>query len=216
MEIREPILDLVVAVYELTPEEIAAGVFTLPSLDSGDVYMAHMQEYDEKGAFPEELEMHVTLQAQGENGPETLEYSVKDSPEQGWGMSYWPDSEEKTEWSWPGYFRLSTYESLIPVSFVYDQPEKVQTRPDGIVMSVSLSIDGRAILPEECEILDESMEDPLAEYFSPGEPAATFYYSRLLLKRPDWAPEHGTIRMQVTQQLFADGSVWTSEENLAY
>ena len=160
--------------------------------------------------------MNVTVRCESLEGEKVLEYSVKDSPEQGWGMNYWPDEEEKTEWSWPGTFRLSTYESMIPVSFVYEEPEKVKTRPDGIVMSVSLSIDGRKVLPEECEILDEAMEDPLAAYFSPGEPAETFYYSRVFLKRPDWAPEHGTIRMEVTQQLFGDGSIWTTEEQMEY
>ena len=216
MKITEPILGLVVAEYELTDEEIASGEFSLPALDTGDIYMAHMAEYDKAHAFPEELQLSVTVRYGSDDGEKALEYSVTDSPEQGWGMMYWPDNEQKTDWSWPGYFRFSTYESLYPVSLVLDEPDKVQSQPESIVLSVSLSIDGREILPDECEIVDEAEEDPFAAYYDSDEPAQTFYYSRIFLRRPDWAPEHGTVHMSVTQQLFADGSLWTTEQDFEY
>ena len=212
-EVREPILGLTVAEYSLTAEEIAAGRFTIPEMDSGDVYMAHMSEYDAANAFPEELELHVTVRYNSEEGEQRLEYTVKDSPQQGWNLSYWPDDEPTSEFTWPGCFRLASFESLYPVSFVVDEPDRVKTVPEGIVLSVSLSIDGRQVLPEECTLEEELKDDPLAEFY--GGPAQQYYYAYLILKRPDWAPEHGTIHMTVIQQL-TEGGVWTTEKDMAY
>lgn len=214
-EIREPILSLTVAEYELTAEQIAAGEFTVPTVEAGDIYMAHMAEYDAKDAFPEDLELHVTVRYDSAEGEKTLEYSVKDVQEQGWGVMYWPDDEPANEWNRPGYFRFTTYESTTPVSLVMDEPERVVTSPENTVLSVSLSIDGRKILPEECEIQVTREEDPFAEFNEPGTETRWFYHARIFLKRPAWAPEHGTIHMTVVQQL-SDGRIWTTEEDKAY
>ena len=214
-EIREPILAVTVAEYELTAEEIAAGEFTVPTVEAGDVYMAHMAEYDAKNAFPEELQLRVTVRYDTADGEKTLEYEVTDVQEQGWGIMYWADDEPATDWSWPGYFRFATYESLTPVALVMDAPEQVVTSPEKTVLSVSLSIDGRKILPEECEIQETREEDPFAEFNEPGTETKWFYHARIFLKRPDWAPEHGTIRMTVVQQL-SDGTLWTTEDEKAY
>ncbi len=212
-ELREPILGLTVAEYTLTAEEIAAGSFTIPETESGDLYMAHMDEYDATYSFPEELELHVTVRYNSAEGEKTLKYTVKDSPEQGWSMSYWPDDEPETEFTWPGCFRFASFESTVPISFVVDEPDKVKTAADGNVISVSLSIDGRKVLPEECRLEEELKDDPLAELY--GVPAEQKYYAYLILKRPDWAPEHGTIHMTVVQEL-SEGGIWTTEKDLAY
>ena len=214
-EIREPILGLTVAEYELTADEIASGEFMIPATDAGDVYMAHMAEYDAAEAFPEELELHVTVRYESADGEKTLEYTAMDTPEQGWGMRYWPEDEPETDWSYPGYFRFSTYESSTPVSLVVDEPDRVMTTAEKTVLSVSLSINGRRILPEECEIR-EVMEDIFADFREPDEEPRYSYYARLLLKRPDWADEHGTVHVTVTQQLSGDGSIWISERDLDY
>ena len=215
-KIREPVLGFDVAEYELTAEEIAAGEFMIPATDTGDIYMAHMAEYDAANTFPEELELNVTVSYESAEGEKTLEYTAKDKPEQGWGLMYWPDSEPATDWSYPGFFRFSTYESLIPVSIVIDEPDKVTTSEERIVLSVSISIDGRKILPEDCEIREEQEEDPLAEFYGPDEAPHNYYYARLFLKRPEWAGEHGTIHLTVVQQLAADGSIWTTEQDTEY
>ena len=210
-EIREPILALTVAEYDLTAEQIAAGEFTLPTVDSGDTYMAHMAEYDAQYAFPEELRLHVTVSYDSADGGKTLEYEATDTQEQGWGMLYWADDEIATDWSWPGCFRFATYQSRIPAFLVLDAPDQAVTTPEKMVLSVSLSIDGRKILPEECEITEEQEEDLFAE----NPEAAKTYYAVLFMKRPDWAPEHGTLHMTVVQQL-SDGRVWTTEDDKAY
>ncbi len=213
--VLEPVLGIKAAEYELTAEDIAAGEFSIPETEAGDLYFEHMNEYDSLGTFPEDLELHVTIRYEAEGGEETLEYTVRDHPEQGWGVLYWAEDEPAFDWNRPGYFRLSSLESTIPVSLVLDDPDKVSTTPEKIVMSASLSIDGRKILPEECEIAEEQEDDFLAEFLETDEAPAKYYYARLYLKRPDWAPEHGTIHCTVVQQL-SDGTIWTSEKDLAY
>ncbi len=178
--------------------------------------MEHMDEYNAANTFPEELEMHVKVRYDSAEGEQVLEYSMKDSPEQGWSIRYWPDDEPEEDGVYPGCFRFSTYESLYPVSVVVNAPDQVKTTPEKIVLSVSFSIDGRVIPPEDCRITEEEMKDPLAEYLDPGTEAQTFFYARVLVKRPEWAPEHGTLHMTVVQQLFGDGSIWTSERDLVY
>ena len=215
-EVLEPVLGLTLAEYELTPAEIEAGEFAIPETDIGEVYFTHSAEYNAAGTFPEELRLHVLIRYDSEAGEKTIEYTVDPSPEQGWGIQYWADDEEKMDWNYPGHFLFSTYESMIPVFLVMDEPEKAETTQEKTVLSVSLSIDGRKILPEECEIREELEDDPLAEYYGPGEEVPKYYYARLLLKRPEWAPKHGTIHLSVTQQLSGDGSIWTTEKDMEY
>jgi len=215
-EIWEPILELPVAVYELTQEEIEAGEFELPPIQAGGLYFEHAQEYDAAKAWPENLELRVTVRYDSPDGEKTLTYRKLDEPEQGWAFRYWPEDEEPSEWSYPGYFRFSTYESMTPISLVIDDPEAVMAGRRKVVLSVSLSIDGRAVKPEECELVEEREEDPLAAYYGEDEEVPVFYYARLFLKRPNWAPKSGTVHLTVVQKLFSDGSIWTTELDYDY
>ncbi len=215
-EIREPILDLPVARYDLTAEEIASGRFELPPLESGELYFEHRDEYERLNTFPEEFELHVVMTYDTGDGEQTVELTRRDEPEQGWAYRYWSESEQADEWTYPGTFRFSTYESPFPIALVYDDPEAVQTLPDKIVLSVALSIDGRAVSAEDCELVEDVEEDPFADYCDEGEEIPTWYYARLFLKLPDWAPKSGTIHITVVQQLFSDGSLWTSEQDYEY
>ena len=217
-EIREPILDKPVASYELTAEEIASGVYELPTLDTGDVYFEYLDEYDAAGEWPEYLELHVTvryLDAEGEE--QVLEFRQEDEPEQGWSVTSWDRDEEPSEWSYPGYFRFTTYESDIPLRLVLNDPGAV-TSSD--VFSISLSIDGRTITADECEISEYSetpyyFSEYFGDYFDEDE-MPVFYYARLMMKIPDWAPDSGTIHVTVVQMLFSDGSIWTTETDCDY
>ena len=199
VELTEPILGLTVSTYELTAEEIASGEYVIPEVDTGNIYMAHMAEYDAKNyAFPEDLQLHVTVRYNSAEGEQVLEYNVQDTPEQGWGLQYWADSEEKFDFTYPGYFRFTPYtEGQTPVTLVVDSPEQAAYSAERIVLSVSLSIGGQAVSPEDCEIREEEGFD------------------RLYLKRPGWAPEHGTIHLKVVQQL-SGGTVWTTERDEEY
>ncbi len=216
VEIREPILGLTVFTHELTAEEIVSGEYNIPTVDSGDIFMEHMDEYNAAEKFPEELQLYVAVRYESAEGEQILEYNVKDSPEQGWSVRYWADDEPAEEGVYPGHFRFSTYESLVPVSVVINEPEKVMTMPWKTVLSVTLSIDGREIPPEDCQIIEEEMEDPFAEYLEPGVEPQNYFYARILVKRPEWASEHGILHIKVVQQLAEDGSLWTTERDLEY
>ena len=163
--------------------------------------MDHMAEYDATGDFPENLRLHVTVRYNTADGEKTLEYTADDRAEQGWGLLYWQDDEPASDWSWPGHFRFTAYDSNVPVTLVIDEPDKVEASTETSLLSVSLSIDGRKVLPEECEIREDAV-DGVA-------------YPRLFLKRPAWAPEHGTIHVTVVQRL-SDGTVWTTEKDYTY
>ena len=113
------------------------------------------------------------------------------------------DDEPESEWTHPGYFRVGSYECPTAVRFVIDEPDQVKTSREEIVISLSLSIDGRKVLPGECE-LETTNDDE------------TWYYARMYLKRPEWANEHGTFHVTVVQQLNMDGRIWTSEKDLDY
>ena len=208
--IREPILNVKVKTYELTKKQIAAGEFSIPAIDTGDVYTKNQKKYDKKNAFPEELELKVTVRYNSAKGEKKLEYTVKDRQEQGWGMMYWDDKEEKSDWTYPGYFRFSTYESRVPVSLVVDAPEKARTDQKKVVISVSLSIGGRKIPSKDCSVREEHEDVTGAK-----NKKTRYYYARVFVKRPKWAPKHGTIHQVVVQQL-SDGTVWTTEQDTKY
>ena len=198
-EIRELNLGQAVASYELTADEIASGEFVIPEVDANALYWAHEAEYNALNTGPESFEVHVTVRYNSAEGEKALEYTLQAAEEEGWSVQYWPDEEEKYDWNYPGYFRFASYGNVygVPVSVVVGQPDKASSTPERIVLSVSLSIDGRAIPAEECEIREEDGRE------------------FLLVKRPDWAGAHGVIHMTVVQQL-SDGTLWTSERDQEY
>lgn len=212
--VTEPLLKLTLAEYELTPDEIAAGEFIIPDLNSNDFYLDHIQEYMKANASPEVLVLNVTIRYATAEGEKTLEYSVESTAEQGWGVKYFPEDEPAGDGVYPGHFYFFTYDSMVPISLAYDAPEQAVTGPEKTVLSVEITIEGRQIAAKECQIKEVAVPDPIAVMNGVENP--TVYYSAdLLVKRPDWAPEHGTCHVTVVQQL-SDGDSWTTEENLGY
>ncbi len=193
LELWEPILDLPAGRYTLTREEIAAGELELSLGDGGDLYWEHHEEYDARDTFPEWLELRATLTYEGKDGLVTERRTLQPSPEQGWAIRYWAKDEEATEWSFPGYFRFQTYESYDPVALVLDDPDAVRAG----TISVSFSIDGRAIDPAQVQY-DTWQEAHTIAGMEVSEP---FYYARFLFPKPAWAPEQGVLHVTVTQYL---------------
>ncbi len=212
--VTEPILKLTLAEYDLTPDEIAAGEFTVPDLDSGDCYMDHLQQYLNANAFPDVLVLNVTIRYETADGEKTLEYSAESVDEQGWDVVYYPEDAPPEEVKYPGYFDLYTFESMVPISLVCNAPEQAVTGPEKTVLSVEMSIEGRQITAGEFKITENTIRDPVAVMNGEENPSV-FYIAEMLLKRPDWAPEHGTCHVTVVQQL-SDGGFWTTEEALEY
>ena len=205
LELWEPELNLQAAVYELGPEDIAKGEVDLALADAGDLYMEHMDAYQEKDAWPEVLELRATLRYQGKDGPVTETRSLWPAPEQGWGLRYFPKDMEPDDYVFPGCFRFTTYESMTPIALALNDPEAVA--PD--VISVRFTIDGREIDPDTVQYRAWGEE---SVYFGPG----TLYYARFVFPRPDWAPESGVIHVTVTEMLVNYGEVIVIEKDYPY
>ena len=129
LSLTEPILDLPVASLTLGPEEIAAGELELPAFATDELYFAHMDEYQAKGTWPEELALHAVLSYEKDGMPVTEVRDLTASPELGWNLSYWPRDTEKYDWNFPGFFRFETYESEMPAALVLDIPPRSNTTP---------------------------------------------------------------------------------------
>ena len=208
LELREPILDLPAASFSFGPEDLAEGVLELPGVEVGELYWEHREEYEARNSFPEELNMHAVLVYEKDGQPVTEERDLLSSPEQGWSLRYWPSSTEESDWAFPGCFVFSTYESYTPLTLVLDRPEEVRAG----TISVSFSLDGRAIEADlvRCETWREA--------YTIGGMAVSdpFYFARLVLPRPDWAPESGILHVEVTQYLEGYRQILVIQRDLAY
>ena len=209
--VREKALDLTVYEHFLEDEEVAEGVFELPTLSTGDVFMEHMQEYDERGAWPE-FELTVNLWYEGEDGAEEqLTQTVDADFELGFGLSYWNfDWDEQRP---QDSFIVIPYEQIEGIRYVINDPEAVT---DPLTVSVDISCNGRHAAPEEFETIlyrDEyELYDPETDQYVP----TVSYTNQLLLRRPDWMPEHGTVKFTLTQYLASTGERWIKEQEIEY
>lgn len=208
LELWEPILGVQVDRRTLTPEEIASGRVDLNLGNADDLYFERLDEYRARNTFPEELELRITVRYEGKEGTVTEKQTLMPSPEQGWSVRYWPKTEEKTDWSFPGYFRFETYESYTPVALVLNDPGAVKSG----VISVSFSIDGRKINADQI-----SYDTRQEAYTIGGEPVSDpFYRARFLFPKPDWAPESGVLHVTVVQYLDGYGQTVVIERDYPY
>ena len=209
--VREKTLDLTVYEHFLDEREIAEGVFELPTLSTGDVFMEHMEEYDERGAWPE-FELTVNLWYEGENGgEEQLTQTVDADFELGFGLSYWDyDWDEQRP---QDSFIVIPYEEIEGIRYVINDPDAVT---DPLTVSVDISFGSRHAAPEEYEAIlyrdAYDLYDPETGEYVP----TVSYTNQLLLRRPDWMPEHGTVKFMLTQYLASTGELWTTEREVEY
>lgn len=192
--------------FSVPPEDIAAGRFVY-EFDEGEVYFRHWDEYMESGQEPE-LELRLELQVEGENGPETLNYTEWARPQLGWSLRYDAESEEADEYTYPGYFVLRTYEDAVPPEIVIDDPDAAALG----ALCVSGEIGGQPVRAEDCQIL--TVDFGLNDYLPPGSPK--LYCTVLLIPRPEGVPEGGTAHFTVLQLLDGYGSVWVTEQDVEY
>jgi hypothetical protein len=204
LELTEPILDLPVTSYHLEPKDLIKGELELPGVELDDMYFDHMEEYNKRNTFPEELALHAVLVYDKDGETVTEELDLLSSPELGWGLRYWPKDTEKSDWNYPGCFRFGTYESDFPVTLVLDDPDAVKMN----TLSVSFSIDGRPIDPETIQY------EALRESYGFGD--SSYYTARFIFPKPDWAPESGTIHVTVVQYLEGYRKTVVIERDLEY
>ena len=211
LEIWEPYLDLTVASFDLAPEDYADGEYLLPMQSTGDVFEAHMDEYLARDVWPEALMLRGTVSY--EKDGELVEESFTQEPdyEQGWGLTWWPEDEPASDWTFPGCFVFATYESEVPLEIVVNDPDGVKAG----VLGVSIRIDGLEI-PAEAYRFEPYEETWTAMDRDGNQREVVFYYARAVVEKPDWAPEHGVAHAVVTQLLEGSGEIWVSEQDVEY
>lgn len=223
VQVRDKVLDLVAYDNFLSEEEIASGFFELPVVSTGTLFEEHSEEYYAAGtpmpgtdyvspAWPEfELAVTAWYESEDGSGEDTLTMTAEPEFELGVGMSYWMyDWDEQI----PQYsFRIIPWEEIAELSFVIDDPDAV-TNP--MVISVDISYNGRHAAPEEYETVLYKEEYSVLDRDS-GEYVPTVGYTKqLILRRPDWMPEQGTVHVVLVQQLATTGERWVREFDYDY
>ena len=223
VQVRETVLDLTAYDHFLSEEEIAAGRFELPAVSTGDLYMEHMAEYEAAGtpipgtdyvsaAWPQfELVVTAWYESEDGGGEDMLTLTAEADFELGVGMSYWKyDWDDQRE---PESFIVIPWEEIEELSYVIDDPAAV-TSP--LVVSVDISYNGRHAAPEEYETVLYREEYSVLDSET-GEYVPTVgYTSQLVLHRPDWMPERGTVHVVLVQRLASTGELWTREYDYDY
>lgn len=192
--------------FEIPAEAIAAGSFKLPTLYAYEFYQQYSEEYDAIGAWPD-LELRLTYRFLGENGEEEEQtLTVQNQHQLGWATRYW-DEDADPEWAYPGCFAFSTYESYAPVSVSYSKADPAA--PGEI--TVWITINGQDV-PAELVRIEPEKE----EWFDADGETVTFYYSNIVVPRPDWAGEHGVAHFTVRQALEGYDTIWVTERDVEY
>ena len=219
VELWEPNLELLLAEYDLSEAEIAEGEAELPGFDTAELYFAHMDEYEALYAEPE-VEMRVEMVYDSAEGEQRVSMTQRSEYELGWTFRYWPEDGEDYEWTRPGWFEFTTYETPMKVSFLFDKTSPLSmttTEKNGVpevtaAMRVSFSIDGREITEDECEYVLENA----GEWETTDGETITFYNAKLYFPRMDWMPEKGTVHVKIEQILTNFSSTWISEKDFEY
>ena len=223
VQVHDKTLDLAAYDYYLTEEEMAFGWFELPTVSTGDLFMEHRDEYNAAGtpmpdtdfvspAWPEfEMIVKAWYEADDGSGEETVTLTAEPAFELGVGVSYWKyDWDEQRE---PDSFLVIPWEPIDEIRYVINDPDAVT---DPTVFSVDFSYEGRHAAPEEYETVLYKEEYSLFDSDT-GEYTPTVSYTKqLMLRRPDWMPEQGTVHVVLVQRLAVTGELWTREYDLSY
>lgn len=212
--VRDKILDKQVYDYSLTDDEIASGVFELPVLSTGDFYMENMQAYDEISAWPE-FEMTVSARYENEtgDGEDSLTITREADFELGFGLSYMRSDSNWSEVIPSDSFYIQPWEEIDELHYVINDPEAVR---DPLTISVDLSWNGQHVEPEEYEELLEKSEYNIINPDTGESTPHVGYTSELVLRRPAWMPEEGTVHVCIVQYLASTGEQWVREYDFDY
>ena len=210
-ELREKNLDETVESYtwEKGDPAIEAGVLRIPVLDSSSLYFSHMDYYSNNRLEPE-LEMEVTVRyALPDSGEEeTIDLKVQPAYEEGVYARYWGSGSFAREEGYPDSFEVGTYDKSESWRFVVGRSELV-TEPG--IFSISAEYGGRNVTEEECRTVVKEPDQTLLELGFESEPNAV-----LLIPRPDWMPDSGTLTLKITQYLEHYGCTLTKTLKIDY
>ena len=214
VRVRDKTLDLPVYEHDLSDDEIALGLFELPMLSTGDLYMENMDAYDAINGWPE-YEMTVTVRFEDESGEgeETLSVTREADFELGIGLSYMRPDFDWNDVIPPDSFYVSPWEETEEIRYVINDPDAVK---DPLTVSVDLSFNGRHAAPEEYEVVVEKEEYTFIDRDTGEETPMTGYTKELVLRRPEWMPEEGTLHVHIVQYLASTGELWVRDYDLDY
>ncbi len=215
LEIRDPLTGDIEYTYDIPRESIDEGEYVIEPFWTDEIYERHREEYEAASSFPESTNATVTMEYKTDSGTETMTVSSDSAPEQGWSVSYWSEDTPANDWNHPGCFALRSYESFYPLRVLYNKPERVR-RPG--VISVLMEADGQQFETLYSESYSEK-EEGYTYYDAAGnELDISFYYSGLVIPRPDSLKEGEgrTAHFYVTQYLENYDMVYTTEVDVEY
>ncbi len=203
--VRDTVLDKPVYEHYLSDEEIAAGGFELPMLSTGDLYEANMDAYSEVNGWPH-FEMEITAWYENESGDgeDTLTLTLEPEFELGVSLSYMQPDHSWYESVPPDSFYVRPWEEGVDYRYVINDPDAVT---DPLTFSVDLSWNGRHAAPEEYEESVDKQEYTIINDEG-GETPHVSYTRQLVLRRPSWMPETGTLHVHIVQRLASTGELW--------
>ena len=214
LTVRETVLDKPVYEHTLSQDEINAGVFELPMLSTGDLYMADMDSYNALNSWPGlELTVNARYENEAGDGEDSLTLTLEPEFELGIGISYMDADDTWSDAVPTDSFYLTPWEDIDEIRYVINDPDAVV---DPLVFSVDISYNGRHADSEEFETVidhdDYMITDP-----DTGEHVPYTSSTRLLiLRRPDWMPESGTVHVTITQRLVSTGELWIRDFDFDY
>jgi hypothetical protein len=212
--VREKTLDKQVYEHYLDEEEIASGLFEAPMLSTGDYYMDNREAMEAANAWPEfELTLDAWYENEAGDGEELLTLTREPEPEMGVGLSYMRPDYSWSDYIPPDSFYVSPWEELEEIRYVINDPDAVN---DPLTFSVDLSWNGRHAAPEEYEVVVEKNEYTLVDRETGTETPTVSYTRELVLRRPDWMPEEGTLHVHIVQLLASTGEKWVRDYDFEY
>ena len=208
-ELWDTAADSLEIAWDVPEEAIAAGEFIIPAYNESEIYFNHQAHYAETNTFPNP-ELRVFLHYQGTDREETLTLTQRPQYEQGWSLRYFPENTPATEYTYPGYFALVTYDSMEQVNVVFDAPD--QLAEGGI--RVSGEAGGYRFTAEDCRV--EVLER--VGYRVDDSTLVKSYRTVLLLRRPADLPENsgGIAHFTVTQPLEHYDIIWETQLEIPY
>lgn len=213
VDVRETTLDKSVYEHYLSEEEIAEGLFELPILSTGDYYMDNMAAFDSGGWPSFEMTVKAWYENEAGDGEDTLTLVVEPDFELGIGLSYMRPDSFWSDVIPPDSFYVSPWEDITEIKYVINDPDSVK---DPLTFSIDLSYNGRHAAPEEYEEIIEKSEYTLVDRETGTETPTVSYNKELVLRRPDWMPEEGTLHVHIVQYLASTGELWVRDYDFEY
>lgn len=212
--VREKTLDKQVYEHYLDEDEIASGLFEAPMLSTGDFYMDNREALDAVNAWPDfELTLDAWYENESGDGEDTLTITRDPDFEMGIGLNYMRPDYNWSEYVPPDSFYVSPWEETEEINYVINDPDAVN---DPLTFSVDISCNGRHAAPEEYETVVEKNEYTLVDREAGTETSMVSYTKELVLRRPDWMPEEGTIHVHIVQFLASTGEKWVRDYDYEY